>query len=47
MTTDEITALAIVLQAHTAAFQLPNMELRSMLEFMRARGFLVQPKAVA
>jgi hypothetical protein len=44
-TADEIAALALVLQAHTAAHQISSMELRAVLEFLRGRGYLVRPRS--
>jgi hypothetical protein len=43
MTADEIAALALVLQAHTPAHILSSMELRTVLEFLRGRHYLVRP----
>jgi hypothetical protein len=43
MTADEIAALAITLQAHTPAHILSSMELRTVLDFMKGRGFLRRP----
>jgi hypothetical protein len=43
MSGDEITALALVLQAHTPMERLTNMEVRAVLEWLRGRLFLVRP----
>jgi hypothetical protein len=41
---DEIAALGLVLQAHTAMERLTNMEVRAILEFLRGRHWLVKPQ---
>lgn len=43
MNADEIAALALVLQAHTPMERLSNMEVRSVLEFLRGRLYLAKP----
>lgn len=42
MTADDITALSIALQA-TPMVALSNMEVRTVLDWLKARGFLVKP----
>lgn len=44
MTDDDLNALAMTLQAHTPMHKLSSMEVRTVLEFLKGRGFL---KAVA
>ncbi len=43
MNADDIVALALVLQQHTPMERLTNMEVRSVLEFLRGRMFLTKP----
>ena len=43
MNADEIAALALVLQAHTPMERLSNMEVRSVLEYLRGLRFLTKP----
>ena len=43
MTAEDIAALALILQQHTPCERLTNMEVRSILEFLRGRLFLVKP----
>jgi hypothetical protein len=47
MTSEEIAALAITLQAHTPAHILSSMELRTVLEFLKGRGYLRSPPGAA
>lgn len=43
MNADDIAALAIVLATHTPMNRLSNMEVRTVLDFLKGRGFLVKP----
>jgi hypothetical protein len=45
MTTDEINALALLLSEKTPAHLLSSMELRTVLEFLKGRGYLRTPLA--
>jgi hypothetical protein len=46
MTPDDIAALAMTLAACTPMERLTNMEIRSALEFLKGRGYLVRPQPI-
>jgi len=46
MSADEIAALALLLAERTPAHLLSSMELRTVLEWLRCRGYLRHPEPI-